>query len=155
MDDPADGLPVLWTSHSAILPVIRGLSSGSDRSRDRRALLEVTPATRGRAEGFIRGQVGTIRWPADPPDARPARRVGVGDRVFVYNFESREIDTRVVVGGEPDWDSGEVSRNSAIGRALFGAHEGEEREVRLPGQEPTRIRIVLIQGFNPGPASVR
>ena len=113
------------------------------------------PADRGRAEGFVRGQVGTIRWPADPPDAKPARRVGVGDRVFVYNFESREIDTLVVVGGEPDWDNGEVSRNSAIGRALFGAREGEEREVRLPGREPTPIRIVLIQGSNRGSASVR
>lgn len=103
------------------------------------------PADQGRAETFISAQLGTIRWPADPPDANPARRVGVGDRVLVYNFESREIDTWVVVGGEPDWDNGEVSRNSPIGRSLFGAREGEERELGLPDRETERIRIVLIQ----------
>ena len=103
------------------------------------------PADRDRAEMFVSGQVGAIRWPADPPDAKPARRVGVGDRVHVYNFESRQIDTWVVVGGEPDWDNGEVSRNSPVGRALFSAREGEERELGLPDREPQRIRIVLIQ----------
>lgn len=103
------------------------------------------PADRDRAEGYIRGQAGTIRWPADPPDVKPARWVGMGDKVHVYNFESREIDTWAVVGGDPDWDNGEVSRNSAVGRALFGAREGEEREFSLPDREPERIRIVLIQ----------
>ncbi len=107
------------------------------------------PADPRRAKSFIDGQVGTIRWPADPPDAKPARRVGVGDRVVVYDFKSRAIVTWVVVGGEPDWENGEVSRNSPIGRALFGAREGEEREVALPGQEPTPIRIVLIQPHTP------
>ena len=64
--------------------------------------------------------------------------------MYVYEFDPREIVTRVVVRGEPDWDKGEVSRDSPIGYALLGAHEGEEREVSLPGQEPNRIRIVLI-----------
>lgn len=103
------------------------------------------PADGDRAEMFVSGQVGSIRWPADPPDAKPARRVGVGDRVLVYNFESRETHTWVVVGSEPDWDKGEVSRNSPIGRALFSAREGEERELGLPDRETERIRIVLIQ----------
>jgi len=102
------------------------------------------PADRKRAQGFIHGQINLIHWPADPPDPEPARRVVVGDRVYVYDFESREIVTRVVVGGEPDWDRGEVSRDSPTGNALLGAHEGEEREVRLPDREPSRIRIVLI-----------
>lgn len=51
---------------------------------------------------------------------------------------------RVVVGCEPDWNKGEVSRDSPVGYALLGAHEGEEREVGLPEQDPSRIRIVLI-----------
>ena len=68
----------------------------------------------------------------------------MGDRVLVYNFDSRKIDAWVLVGGEPDWDKGDVSRNSPIGRALFGAREGEERELTLPGREPTPVRIVLI-----------
>ncbi|MDE2795042.1 MAG: GreA/GreB family elongation factor [Gemmatimonadota bacterium] len=102
------------------------------------------PADRKRAQGFILGQIDSIQWPADPPDPAPARRVGVGDKVYVYDFESREIITRVVVGAEPDWNKDEVSRDSPTGYALLGAREGEEREVSLPGQEPNRIRIVLI-----------
>ena len=104
------------------------------------------PPERRRAMKFVRGQLGSLRWPADPPDPKPARRVGVGDRVWVYDFESREIVTRVVVGREPDWKKGEVSRDSAIGHALLGAREGEEREVRLPDRKAGRVRIVLIRG---------
>ena len=103
------------------------------------------PADRRRAVRFVRGHLGGVRWPADPPDPRPARRVGMGDRVWVYDYESREIITRAVVGREPDWERGEVSRDSAVGHALLGAREGEEREVRLPDRESGRIRIVLIR----------
>lgn len=102
------------------------------------------PADRNRAQRFILGQINSIHWPADPPDPEPARRVEVGDRVYVHDFESREIVARVVVDAEPDWDKGEVSRDSPVGYALLGAHEGEEREVRLPNKEPSRVRIVLI-----------
>ena len=115
-----------------------------------RFLKEMTEATgvpphRDRAEGFIRGQVDSIRWPADPPEPKPARRVGLGDRVWVYDFAAREIVMHFVVGSDPDWEAGEVSRDSAIGHALLGAREGEEREVGVPGQEPRRVRIVLIR----------
>ena len=95
-------------------------------------------------QGYVRSQLSSINWPADPPDPEPARRVAVSDKVYVYDFESREIVTRVVVGTEPDWNKNEVSRDSPIGFALLGAHEGEEREVRLPDRDPNRIRIVLI-----------
>ncbi|MDE2876851.1 MAG: GreA/GreB family elongation factor [Gemmatimonadota bacterium] len=99
---------------------------------------------RRQALGYVRAQMGSLSWPPDPPDPTPARRVEVGDKVYVYDFDSREIVRRVVVGCEPDWNKGEVSRDSPIGYALLGAHEGEEREVGLPGQDPSRIRIVLI-----------
>lgn len=112
------------------------------------------PADRRRAETFVRGHLGGVRWPADPPDPKPARRVEVGDRVWVYDFASREIIERVVVGREPDWEKGEVSRDSAIGHALLGAREGEEREVRLPDRESGLIRIVLIRGSEPLNAKV-
>ena len=118
-----------------------------------RFLKEMTEATgvpphRDRAEGFIRGQVDSIRWPADPPEPKPARRVGLGDRVWVYDFAAREIVMHFVVGSDPDWEAGEVSRDSAIGHALLGAREGEESEVGVPGQEPRRVRIVLISGVD-------
>lgn len=103
------------------------------------------PAGRRRALGFVRAQIGSLSWPPDPPDPAPSRRVGVGDRVWVYDFGSREIIVRVVVGREPDWEEGEVSRDSAIGHGLLGAREGEEREIPLPGREPMHLRVVLIR----------
>lgn len=125
----------------------RSLAGGEVLHRFLREMQEAmgVPADRRRAERFVGGQLASVRWPADPPDPKPARRVGLGDRVFVYNFESREIETRVVVGREPNWDNGEVSRDSPIGRALFGAREGETREIGLPDREPATVRIVLIR----------
>ena len=112
---------------------------------------------REQAEEFVSGQVGVIQWPADPPDPGPARRVTVGDRVWIYDPRPREIVARVVVGGEPDFGRGEVSRDSPYGAALLG--EGEERELRLPGQEPRPVRIVLIgrrtSGYDGTGGSVR
>ena len=125
----------------------RSLAGREVRRRFLREMEEAmgVPAGRRCAAGFVRGQLASIRWPPDPPDPKPSRRVEVGDRVWVYDFESREIIIRVVVGREPDWDKGEVSRDSAIGHALLGAREGEEREVMLPSLEPMHLRIVLIR----------
>ena len=96
------------------------------------------------AQRFVSGQVGVVRWPAEPPDPEPARRVRVGDRVWIYDPRSREIVTRVVVRRDPDIGKGKVSRDSPYGVALLGGREGEERELCLPGQEPRCLRIVLI-----------
>ena len=102
-------------------------------------------AERDRVRKFIRSQVHGIEWPADPPDARPWRRVTVGDRVWVYDFTSREIAVHVVVETDADWEGGEVSRDSAFGAALLGAHEGETRRLVRPGGARGRLRIVLIK----------
>lgn len=96
------------------------------------------------AEEFVSRQCGSASWPPDPPEAKPARRVAMGDRVWVYDFALREIVTHTVVGGDPDCERGEVSCGSAVGFALLGAREGEERELRLPDKAPRPIRIVLI-----------
>ena len=105
---------------------------------------------REQAERFVSGQVGVIRWPADPPDPEPVRRVKVGDRVWIYDPGSREIVTRVVVGREADFGKGEVSRDSQYGVTLLGSREGEERELRLPGQERRPFRIVPIGSRSSG-----
>ena len=120
-----------------------------------RFLVEMKEATgvfpsRARAEGFVRGQVDGRTWAADPPDPRPARRVAAGDRVWVYDFAAREIVTHVVVGGDPDWEAGEVSRDSPIGHALLGTREGETREVHAPDRDSRPVRVVLIRRRNPG-----
>lgn len=104
-----------------------------------------TPADSERAEKFIRSQIDSVHWPADPPDPEPARRVGVGDVVWVYDFAAREIAVHVVVGSDPDWDKGQVSRESPFGHALLGAREGEVKEFVPPDQASRRVRVVLIK----------
>ena len=126
-DDPASGLPLLKRFRREMEEAI-GVAPAPERSGD-----------------FVRGQLASVRWPADPPDPRPARRVGVGDRVWVHDLASREIVERRVVGRDPDWERGEVSAESSFGRALLGAREGDTREVSLPNGE-RRVRIVLIGG---------
>lgn len=133
---PADALRA-WRS------VLTGKEIVEQFSREMEEATGVAP-DREQAERFVSGQVGGIRWPADPPDPEPVRRVKVGDRVWIYDPGSREIVTRVVVGREPDFGKEEVSRDSPYGVALLGAREGEERELRLPGQERRPFRIVLI-----------
>ena len=127
LDDPASGLPLLKRFR-----------------REMEEAIGVAPAPE-RSGAFVRGQLDSVRWPADPPDPRPARRVGVGDRVWMHDFTSREIVEHRVVGRDPDWERGEVSAVSSFGRTLLGAREGETREVSLPDGE-RRVRIVLIGG---------
>lgn len=110
------------------------------------------PAGGDRAREFVRRRVAGMEWPADPPDPKPARRAMLGDRVWIYDFVAREIVERVVVDGDPDWENGEVSRDSAVGAALLGAREGEVREASLPdGVRP--IRIVLVRSPAHAPAA--
>ncbi len=124
----------------------RALKGREVRHRFLRELKEAVgmPVDPDHAQEYIAGQIGSVGWPPDPPDPDPARRVQVGDKVYVYDFESREIVVRVVVGSDPDWEKGEVSRESSFGQALLGAHAGEVRNVRLPGHQRSRMRIVLI-----------
>lgn len=102
------------------------------------------PADKDRAKKFVRGRVDQMEWPADPPDPKPARRAMPGDRVWVYDFVSREIVMRVVVDRDPDWEKGEVSCDSPVGAALLGAREGELRKASLP-DGPRPVRIVLLR----------
>ena len=53
-------------------------------SREMEEATGVAP-DREQAEQFVSGQLSVIRWPADPPDPAPARRVKVGDRVWIYD----------------------------------------------------------------------
>lgn len=129
------------------LPAWRRILSGEELverfSREMEEATGVAP-DREQAEQFVSGQLSVIRWPADPPDPAPARRVKVGDRVWIYDPGSREIVACAVVDRDPDFGKGEVSRDSPYGSAVLGAREGEEKELRLPGQEPRPVRIVLI-----------
>ena len=58
--------------------------------------------------------------------------VVIGTSVTVANG-SRKTETYHVVGvGIIDWDAGEVSYNSPIGKGLLGAKVGDTREIKTP-----------------------
>lgn len=64
-----------------------------------------------RTKRFILGRIASMQWPPDRPDPSPVRQVAVGDRVWIYDSEPREIVERRVVDGDADIELGEVSRN--------------------------------------------
>ncbi len=119
------------------------------------ALLDAigAPADSKRAAAFASGQRKSVEWLPDPPDPGPARRVRVGDRVWVYHVGRREIERHDIVASDPDFERGQVSADSPWG-GMIGASEGDVREIRLPKGSPREVRVLLIRrqdGAAPGP----
>lgn len=96
------------------------------------------------AEAFVRRQVETLPWAPSPPDAAPFRRVAVGDKVWVYDLASDDLECYYPVAGDPDFERNEVTAESPLGRALLGAREGEMRETQLPDGTDWTVRVVLV-----------
>lgn len=69
-------------------------------------------------------------------DTIPEDRVGFGSRVKVLDLddESEEVYT-LAMGDFIDFDSGEISMESPIGKALLGGREGDEVTVVTPRGE--------------------
>ena len=96
------------------------------------------------AAAFIRRQAEALPWTPSPPDAAPFRRVAVGDKVWVYDSASGDLECYYPVAGDPDFERNEVTAESPLGRALLGAREGEVRETHLPDGTHWMVRIVLV-----------
>ena len=96
------------------------------------------------AEAFVRRQVEALPWTPSPPDAAPFRRVAVGDKVWVYDLASDDLECYYPVAGDPDFERNEVTAESPLGRALLGAREGEMRETQLPDGTDWVVRVVLV-----------
>ena len=96
------------------------------------------------AEAFVRRQVEALPWAPSPPDAAPFRRVAVGDKVWVYDLASDDLECYYPVAGDPDFERNEVTAESPLGRALLGAREGEMRETQLPDGTDWVVRVVLV-----------
>ncbi len=74
----------------------------------------------------------------------PTDRVGLGSRVTVFDLETEEYDTYMVVLAEMmDIDAGHISLASPLGRALSGGRVGDEISLRLPTMT-RRIRITEL-----------
>lgn len=67
-------------------------------------------------------------------DTIPDDRIGFGSRVLVQDLDEEEEEEYTLAMGEfIDFESGEISMESPIGRALLGATVGDEVTVSTPG----------------------
>jgi transcription elongation factor GreA len=75
----------------------------------------------------------------------PLDRVGFGSKVTVKDLESTETFQFTIVAGDfLDFDAGQISLASPIGRGLLGARKDQEVAVELPrGQRRYRVLDLL------------
>jgi transcription elongation factor GreA len=75
----------------------------------------------------------------------PSDRVGFGSKVKVKDLELGEVfDFTLVAGDFMDFDAGQISLASPIGRGLLGAREDEEVTIALPaGERKYQIQKLL------------
>jgi len=74
----------------------------------------------------------------------PADRVGFGSKVKVEDLELGEtFDFTIVAGDFLDFDAGQISLASPIGKGLLGARKDEEIAVALPRGE-RRYRVLEL-----------
>lgn len=67
-------------------------------------------------------------------DTIPEDRVGFGSRVVVEDLDDESTEEYVLAMGDlMDLDSGEISMESPIGKALLGKQEGDQVEITTPG----------------------
>jgi very-short-patch-repair endonuclease len=77
--------------------------------------------------------------------------IGLGDKVvLVFADDHKRISVRLSEGGN-DLEKGLLSVGSPLGKAILGAEEGDEVEIKL---ETGRQRKVLIENIEKGPVSV-
>lgn len=75
----------------------------------------------------------------------PDDRVSFGSRVTVVDLRTRDEETYTVAfGDDVDIDSGQISRNSALGQALVGKKKGDQVTVQLPrGERKLKIKDLV------------
>jgi transcription elongation factor GreA len=75
----------------------------------------------------------------------PADRVGLGSRVLVIDIQSNDQETyHMVFGDSVEFEEGQVTMSSPIGRALLGRAVGEDVLLKLP-RTTRRLRILELQ----------
>jgi transcription elongation factor GreA len=75
----------------------------------------------------------------------PADKVGLGSRVVVQDEKSREREAyHLVFGDAVEFEEGQVTMASPIGRALLGKGVGDEIVLRLPALT-RRLKVIELQ----------
>jgi len=75
----------------------------------------------------------------------PADKVGLGSRVVVQDQKSKEKEEyRLVFGDALEFEEGQVTMSSPIGRALLGKGVGDEIVLKLPAIT-RRLKLVELQ----------
>lgn len=75
----------------------------------------------------------------------PTDRVGLGSRITVVDEKTNEQEVyHLVFGDSVEYEDGQVTMSSPIGRALLGKSVGEDVFLRLP-QMTRRLKVVGLQ----------
>ena len=78
----------------------------------------------------------------------PAGRVGLGSRVVVVDQATKEKETYdLVIPDAMDFEGGQISVASPLGRGLLDKKKGEVATVQLPGGS-RRLKIVELRTFH-------
>lgn len=79
------------------------------------------------------------------PSQIPTDRVGLGSRVLVKDLDTGEQETyELVIPDAADFDGGEISVSSPLGRGLLDRKPGETVQVRLPAMV-RRLKLLTVQ----------
>jgi transcription elongation factor GreA len=77
-------------------------------------------------------------------DQIPTDRAGLGSKVVVVDLQSKARETyNLVIGDSDDFEEGNVTMSSPIGRALQGSVVGDEVVLQLPAMK-RKLRIVEL-----------
>jgi transcription elongation factor GreA len=89
------------------------------------------------------GKLSSIDPAKIPPD-----RVGLGSRVVVKDAETKHQETyELVIPESMDFEGGQISVSSPLGRALLEKKKGETVTVHLPGGT-RKLKIVELHTFH-------
>lgn len=76
--------------------------------------------------------------------------VGMGSKVVVVDQESKERETyHMIFGDAEDFDEGQVTMSSPIGRALLGKQVGEVVLLKLPART-RKLKVVELTTIHDG-----
>lgn len=101
-------------------------------------------AARVRETVRLLGQVAS-GWSQVTEESLPASGAGYGSTVVVEDVDTGAVDTYTLMAGALlDFDAGQVSLASPIGRALVGVQAGDAVEVDTP-QRHRRLRVLSVR----------
>ena len=76
--------------------------------------------------------------------------MGMGSKVIVEDQETKERETyHMIFGDAEDFDEGQVTMSSPIGRALLGKKIGELTTLKLPSLT-RKLKIVQLKTIHDG-----